>query len=347
MNRPTIHDVAAHAHVSKATVSLVLRDSPQIPESTKKRVRASMNAVGYVYNRRAAEMRSMSSRILGLVVANVRNPYFAELTMAIESTAHDAGYNLILGCSSDDVQRQTDVLRAMAEHRVDGIILLPASHTTPQDLKKCLRSRSLPHALVARSVVGYECDYVGADNEASGILVGNYLRESGFRRVAFLGGVDHSVPREDRIRGLMRGLSPEVTTLCADVASEYDAGAGLGALLDEALAVGPLPDAIVAYNDMHAFGIASALRARGIEPGRDVALASFDNVPESVQQYPALTTADGFPTRVGAAATELVLSAIADPTRPAQRVLVTPVLEVRESTIGVVDGLPMGTQAAV
>src|SRR5919109_579972 len=99
MARPTIRDVAAHAQVSTATVSLVLRDSPQIPESTKRRVRDAMVAVGYVYNRRAAEMRSMSSRILGLVVANVRNPYFAELTMAIEDTAHAAGYTLILGCS--------------------------------------------------------------------------------------------------------------------------------------------------------------------------------------------------------------------------------------------------------
>lgn len=347
MNRPTIHDVAAHSGFSKATVSLVLRDSPQIPESTKKRVRASMAAVGYVYNRRAAEMRSMSSRILGLVVANVSNPYFAELTMAIESAAHDAGYNLILGCSRDDVHRQADVLRAMAEHRVDGIVLLPASHTTPRDLDKTLRTRSMPHALVARAVVGYECDYVGADNEASGLLIGNHLRDKGVRRVAFLGGVDHSVPREDRIRGLMRGLAPEVTSLCADVASEYDASAGQAALVDDALAVGPMPEAIVAYNDMYAFGIASALRARGVEPGRDVALASFDNVPEAAQQYPALTTADGFPTRVGAAATELVLSAIADPTRPAQRVLVTPVLEVRESTAGTHADVPLAEPAAV
>jgi LacI family transcriptional regulator len=291
-----------------------------------------MAAVGYVYNRRAAEMRSMSSRILGLVVANIRNPYFAELTMAIESTAHDAGYNLILGCSSDDVGRQADVLRAMAEHRVDGIILLPASHSTPADLEKSLRRRSLPHALVARAVTGYSCDYVGADNEASGVLIGKHLQENGFRKIAFLGGVEGSTPRADRIRGLMRGLGPDIEAFCADVASDVDAGAGLTGLVDQAFETGTVPDAIVAYNDMHAFSIASALRARGVEPGRDVALASFDNVPEAAQQYPSLTSADGFPARVGAAATELVLSAIADPTRPAQRVLIAPELEVRDST---------------
>jgi LacI family transcriptional regulator len=333
MSRPTIRDVAARAQVSTATVSLVLRDSPQIPESTKQRVRTAMAAVGYVYNRRAAELRSMSSRILGLIVANVRNPYFAELTMAIEDTARTAGYTLVLGCSSDDVERQATVLRAMAEHRTDGIILLPASHTTPRDLEDALRRPGLPHALVARSVPGYDCDYVGADNEAAGVLVARHLLELGVESVAFLGGVRHSVPREDRMRGLLRGLSPRIEALAVDVPSVHDAGADLSTLVDEAMDAGSLPDAIVAYNDMHAVGILSALRARGIEPGRDVAVASFDNVPEAAQHYPGLTSANGFPTRVGAVATELVLAGIAEAPRPAQRVLVQPVLEARDSTL--------------
>jgi LacI family transcriptional regulator len=84
---------------------------------------------------------------------------------------------------------------------------------------------------------------------------------------------------------------------------------------------------------MHAVGILSALRARGIEPGRDVAVASFDNVPEAAQHFPGLTSADGFPTRVGSVATELVLHAIAEAPRPAQRVLVQPVLQARDSTL--------------
>jgi len=333
MNRPTIKDVAAQANVSSATVSLVLRDSPQIPDSTKQRVRDAMTALGYVYNRRAAEMRGMSSQILGLVVANVRNPYFAELTMAIEGAAHASGYTLVLGCSTDDVARQNEVLRAMAERRVDGILLLPASHTSPENLKASLRDPGLPHVLVARGVPGYRSDYVGADNEASGLLVGHHLLQIGAESVAFLGGVQGSVPREDRIRGLLKGLAQRVDSLLADIPLEYDAGADLSSLVDRALAAGPLPDAVVAYNDMHAFGIASALRARNIEPGRDVALASFDNIPEAAQHYPGLTSADGFPARVGQRATELLLQAIKGACPGHERVLIDPDLEVRGSTL--------------
>jgi LacI family transcriptional regulator, galactose operon repressor len=333
MKRPTIKDVAAHAGVSKATVSLVLRESPQIPEATKARVRESMEAVGYVYNRRAAEMRGLSSKTIGLVVANVRNPYFAELTMAVEERAHASGYTLILGCSADALDRQDAVLRAMAEQQVDGIILLPASHTTPASLTEALGRRGMPHALVARSVPGYDCDYAGSDNEAGGRVVGEHLRTIGARRVAFLGGVEPSVPRSDRMRGLMQGLAPDVTALCADVPSEHDASVGHAHLVDRALHATDLPDAIVAYNDMHAFTIMSALRSRGIEPGRDVSVASFDNVPEAAQQYPSLTTADGFPTRVGAAATEMVLDRIAaGSSHPMRHTLIQPELRIRQST---------------
>jgi LacI family transcriptional regulator len=108
---------------------------------------------------------------------------------------------------------------------------------------------------------------------------------------------------------------------------------GHARLVDRALLAGELPDAIVAYNDMHAFTIMSALRSRGFEPGRDVSVASFDNVPEAAQQYPSLTTADGFPTRVGAAATEMVLDSIAEGSSHILRhTLIQPELRVRQST---------------
>jgi LacI family transcriptional regulator len=292
-----------------------------------------MAAVGYVYNRRAAEMRSLRSKTLGLIVANVRNPYFAELTMAVEERAHESGLTLILGCSADDVQRQRELLRAMAEQRVDGVLLLPASNTTPADLTRALADPGVPHVLVARSVPGYDCDYVGADNRAAGRLLGEHLLGLGARKVAFIGGVASSVPRRDRIDGLLAGLGPDVGGLVADLPSEHDAAFEPAGIVGAALMTVPRPDVLVAYNDMYAFGIMSALRAQGLEPGVDVMVASFDNVPEAAMQYPGLTTVDGFPLRVGASAAELLLEAIKrGPEEPVGRILVEPVLRVRSTT---------------
>jgi LacI family transcriptional regulator len=292
-----------------------------------------MEQLGYVYNRRAAEMRSLSSRIVGLVVTNVRNPYFAELTMAVEEAAGAEGYTVLLGCSTDDVDRQRQILQAMVEHRVDGVILLPASQSTPPDLGELLDRAELPHVLVARGVYDYASDYVGADNVASGRLIGRHLLEIGARSVAFVGGVTHSIPRDDRRRGLLEGLEPEVPTLVADLPSAHDATEGLSAMLGEMLST-TRPDALVAYNDMYAFWLLGALRAHGVEPGRDVAVASFDDVPEAARTFPTLTSAAGFPARVGRIATELLLGAVAEESEgQSQHMLVDPVLQARESTL--------------
>jgi LacI family transcriptional regulator len=312
MRRTTIKDVAADCGVSKATVSLVLHDSPQIGEATKRRVRESMTRLGYVYNRRAADMRRQRSRTFGLVVTNVRNPYLAELTMTIEDTAGKAGYTLFQGFSRDEVSRQQRLLETMAEHRIDGLILLPAHGSRPEHLQETVGAAGLPHVLITRSVRGYECDYVGADNVRSGLLVGEHLGALRASTVAFLGGIEGSSAWSERIEGVRSalarfGVDPPLTLSVPAVGNE-----GGAALVDRMLDRLPCPDAIVAYNDMYAFGIMNALRARGITPGADVAVASFDDVPDAAVQQPPLTSAAGHPETVGTEATRLLLERLED-----------------------------------
>jgi LacI family transcriptional regulator len=256
--------------------------------------------------------------------------------MAVEESAGAVGYTVLLGCSSDEVDRQTHVLRAMAEHQVDGVILLPASETTAAVLHELLAKPGMPHVLVARDIQGYTGDYVGADNEASGELVGRHLREMGARSVAFLGGVENSIPRDDRRRGLLAGLAPDVTQLAADLPTAHDSTEDLAPLVTQALATA-VPDAIVTYNDMYAFSVLGALRTNGLEPGRDVAVVSFDDVPDAERSFPTLTSAAGFPDRVGTRATELVLKAVANGPHEPEHVLVQPSFSVRQSTESWVD----------
>jgi LacI family transcriptional regulator len=333
VKRPTINDVAAESGFSRATVSLVLRDSRQIGKDTQAKVRAAMARLNYVYDRRAADMRRQYSHTLGLVVANVRNPYFAELTMAIEEAVHDRGYTLLLGYSRDDVARQRQLLETMTERRIDGLIILPSSQTVPEDMRQTVVAAGVPHVLVARRIRNYSTDYVGSDNVRSGRLVGQHLGQMGVASVAFLGGPWNSVPREDRLKGVKDGLKRVGLEVGADLASASDGPEGGLELVERMLAQGACPDAIVAYNDMFAFGILHALRSKGIEPGREVAVASFDNVPGAALQVPGLTSADGFPARVGAEAARLFLERLENTGRPAKRVLIEPDLVLRGSTM--------------
>ncbi|MFE0508444.1 LacI family DNA-binding transcriptional regulator [Streptomyces sp. NPDC058964] len=333
MPRVTLSDVAAASGVSKATVSLVVRDSPRVSAATKARVRATMEELGYVYDRRAANLRAQRSMTVALVATNVRNPYFAELTMAIERVLYKRGYTLLLGYSHDDQERQTRLLEAMSEHRVDGVLLVPSYDTSSEMLRKTLTASGTPHVLVTRHVPRHQADYIGVDNREAGQLLGDHLVRSGRRHVAFLGGPPRSTAREEREQGLRTALEGHGLVLdpSLSIATSADRDGGERAV-DMLAGTGRPYDAVVCYSDVVAFGAISALRARGVEPGREVAVAGFDDVPDAALQHPSLTTVATHPDQTGTEAAELLLRRIEEPDVPPRTVLLTPELKVRDST---------------
>ncbi len=335
MARVTLNDVAGASGVSRATVSLVLQDSSRVSEPTKKRVREVMGQLGYIYDRRAANLRSQRSMTIGLVATNVRNPYFADLTMAIERALYKRGYTLLLGYSYDQLERQAKLIEAMLEHRVDGVLLLPAHETTRAVLTHSLGASGTPHVLVARHVRGHRADYVRADNVAAARLIGEHLASRGHRRVAFLGGPQRSTARVERERGLRAALRSRGVEFDSDlsIATSADREGGERAV-ELLLEASQLPDAIVCSSDVVAFGVLASLRTAGLEPGEDVAVASFDDTPDARLQKPPLTSVSTYPDRTGTQAAELLMRRIDDPTLPVHNVLLTPELHARESTLG-------------
>lgn len=331
MKRVTIKDVAVAAGVSPATVSLVLREEPRISSATRDRVHDAMRRLGYVYDRRAAIMRTQRSMTIGLVVTNVRNPYFAELAMALEVELNDNRFVLLQGYSHDERTREDRLLETMVEHRVDGIVLLPSKDTPAADLNA--RLNGTPHVLVARRVPDHEADYVGVDNVRAGRMLGEHLASQGHERVAFLGGPSPSIARAERERGLRAGLKRHSVTLPKklSIPSVADRPGGIAAV-QQLLELGPAPEAIACYSDVVAFGVIAALRAAGLEPGRDVAVGSFDDTPEAAVQHPALTSVATFPERVGAEASRLLLERIAVPDLAPREVILEPSLSIRESS---------------
>src|SRR4051812_17939281 len=181
MSRVTINDVAAESGVSRATVSLVLRGSSKIPDSTAQRVRAAMVRLGYVYNRQAANLRTKRTMTIGLVLTGVRDPWFADLTMAVEESAHHAGCTLLTGYSRDLVERQEQLLATMVEQRVDGVVLLPTSETSASTLASGLGAANIPHVLIDRRVSGYDSDRVRVDHWSAGEQVAAHLADIGAR----------------------------------------------------------------------------------------------------------------------------------------------------------------------
>lgn len=330
VGKVTVSDVAAASGVSRAAVSLVLQDSNRVSAATKVRVRQVMADLGYVYDRRAANLRTQKSMIVGLIVTNVRNPYFAELTMAIEQRLHNAGYTLLLGYSHDEHDRQRRLLATMTEHRVDGVVMLPAAETTPESLAPL---SSTPHVLIARRVRGHNADYAGVANVKAGGLLGRHLIDMGARNIAFVGGPAGSIARTERERGLRRELESAGLSIAPEnsIGSPSTPAGGIeGAekLLEQG---GPL-DVIVCYSDAVAFGVVHTLHERGLRVGRDVAVAGFDDTLETRHQNPPLTSVATFPERIGEEAARLLLERVDQPDREPRSFIVPPQLNVREST---------------
>ncbi|NKX55547.1 LacI family DNA-binding transcriptional regulator [Arthrobacter mobilis] len=334
MPRVTLADVSRHAGVSRSTASLVLNDSPTIPLSTKTRVRQAMAELGYVYNRQAATLRNQKSMAIGLAVTEVSNPYFAELAMALDDAAYANGYTVVVGYSRDDTERQDHLISTLLERGVDGLILLPAALSEATSIDRLLAGSRTPLVLLARHF-NLAHDYVGADNRTGGQLLGRHIQSIGARTVALVGGPEYTSARVERTEGMKSvfdsaGIRLEPSTVLASETTPAGGAKATAELLDS----GILPDVIVAYSDVIAGGIYAELHARGLEPGRDIAVAGFDDIPGSAQMIPPLTTVATFPNKIGTACAEMIFSRIADPEpdNGHEHVLIEPRLRIRAST---------------
>lgn len=332
MPRITLEDVSREAGVSRSTASLVLRGSPRIPDATAQKVREAMEKLGYVYNRQAANLRQARSMTIGLIVTEIVNPYFAELAMAVDDATHQSGYTIFIGYSRDLAERQTEIIASMIERQVDGLLLLPAPDTDPERLAKQVNAAGVPIVLLARRFPGF--DYVGSENVEGARMLGEHLSALGTKTVAFLGGrpAPSLTEREEGLRASLEAKGVEVWSwddLRSAVSPEGGAAA-LGRLFDQ----GKLPDAVVAYSDIVAQGVYDEMRRRGLEPGRDISVASFDDTRIAAGQIPPMTSVAGFPQKVGAKGVELLMTRLIEGNAaiPAQLALIEPQLKIRSST---------------
>lgn len=327
--RVTLLDVARHAGVSRATASLVVRDTGNLSERTRDRVRASMRALGYVYHRGAASMRASRSRTVGLVVPNVANAFTAEMAMELETALGEAGVVMLMANSLENPVRQDDLVRSLLELHVDAILVVPANGSkvafaewlASLDVVTMIATRELRHSGVA---------FVGVDNALGGRLAGRHLRDvHGCRSVAYLGGYDLRT-RKDRVRGLRRALAGGPAGPVVYASGPPDGAWGLRAV-SELLAAGDVPDGIVCHTDAVAFGVYRGLRDHAPDLLDSVRVISYDDVAEAALWEPPLTSIAARGGTVGRQAAETLLHMIAYPDAPPERIRVTPELVVRRS----------------
>ncbi|MBO9467767.1 LacI family DNA-binding transcriptional regulator [Tropicibacter sp. R15_0] len=311
--RPTIIDVARKAGVSKSTVSLVLQNSPTVRDETRKQVRAAMADLGYVYNRSAANMRKSNAGLIGLVINDLRNPFFTEFATSLQMALSARGYAAVVANTDESPELQDQVVNSMIEHGVSALIICPAYGDTRGTFDAIARA-GLPAMQMLRRVDDRldlfpftAPDYVAGTRAAT-----QHLIDQGANTIAFVGGLEGRAVTEERMSGYRQvlgenGKTPVILTGQATRQFGRDSAQGLA----------PEIDAVLCFNDLVALGMIAGFREAGHQARQAVPrIVGFDDIEDAAQTYPALSSVHCDIAAIGKGAAQTVLAWVEDGQTP-------------------------------
>lgn len=331
--RPTIIDVAEHAGVSKSTVSLVLHASPLVRPATRATVEASMAALGYVYNRAAANLRSAHRGLVGLVINDLRNPFFTEFAASAQMTFARRGYATVIANTDETPEVQAQVIDSMIEHGVSGFLISPTYVNDAEGLET-VRRAGVPAMQVLRRIDARTeaFPFASLDYETGGRLAAEHLLGLGVRRIAFVGGLENRPVTEERMAGYRAAMAEAGL---ATLAFHGRPSRAFGRDMALALAADRRDiEAAICFSDLVALGMLAGFAQGGVRVGSDLLLVGFDDIEECALTWPQLSSVRCDLARFGREAAEAMLAWLEDGTRPPATRLAPVELIVRASSGG-------------
>lgn len=329
MTSVTINDVAALAGVSKATASRVLSGHPATSTEARAKVSAAAEQLGFRPNAQARSLRSSKSNVLGLLVSDVRNPFFADLAHAVEQAALAAGYVILLGNANESEEQQNRFLDTLIDQRVDGVIVAPQSDGGGS--VRSLLDRGIPTIFIDRTVQGIDVPSVTTDSRQGISQAVRHFAERGHRRIGYIAGPQTISTGRERYRAFVDAmgetgldLDPELT-----VFGDFQAASGAAAV-EQLLELDQPPTAILAADSPMAVGAVSKIHELGRPIGEEIALVAFDNIDWFALLTPPLSVIAHSVEDMGRTAVDLLVAVI-DGGEP-ESVILPSELIIRESS---------------
>lgn len=329
---PNMANVAERAGVSVATVSRALSGSgKRVSPMVLERVMRAAEDLGYHPNNLARNMRAGASRIFGLVISDVGNPFFTAVARGAEDVAQRHGYSLVLSNTDENPARESASLSVMAAERAAGVIV--ASTNEAEDALRKLVAVGVPIVAIDRRIERLSTDVVAVDNDSAAYDAVSHLIQLGHRRIGMVGGLEGLSTARERAEGYRRALRehrlpPSDELLRFGNFRESGGYEQAKALLD----LPKPPTAIFTVNNLTTLGALRAVRERGVRLPADLSLVGFDDIPTGDLLEPALTVVQQPTYQLGARATELLIRRLADPETPVQEILLAAKLIIRGST---------------
>ena len=345
----TLPDVARAAGVSTATAARALGGYGSVSPTTKEKVLAAADELGYRANSLARSMITGTTNTIGVVLADIENPFFSRALRGIADTAHAAGFEVILTNTDEDAGTERAAVRVLTEKRVDGLVVCPASGAGADHLAAAVHGHT-PVVLIDRRIPGLQADTVGIGNKAAAREVTQRLIDLGHRRIGLLTGgqmATDAVLLRPGLRGVERlgattggvraagyrdallaaGLTPDPRYVSVEGFRQEDAAAATKRLLD-------LPDpptALIALDSVLALGALQALRDAGVRCPDQMSLIGFDDADWAEVVTPPLTVIAQPVYEIGVRACELLLRRIGGDTRRAVHLKLSTTFIARQS----------------
>jgi DNA-binding LacI/PurR family transcriptional regulator len=329
--KPTIYDVAKKANVSIATVSKVINQTGSIGEKTRAKIFKVMEEMNYQPSVVASALTGKNTFTIGLLIPDLANPFFAEVSRSIEDRGHELGFSLVICSTDNDPEKEAQYISVLQKKRVDGIIL--ATGIQNDGTLKELIKRNVSIALIARDMPSLTVNTVLVDDFMGGYLAAKHLVSFGHRKIAVIAEDLEVMSSSERVRGYRcsleeAGIEVDDNLICI---SDFTVEGGkllTGKLLDSLIP----PTAIFACNDLLAIGAIQAARERGLLLPEDLSVVGFDNTVLAKIVDPPLTTVAQPVHDMGRQVVDLLVQEIRRHSKEKQRIVLQPELIVRRST---------------
>ena len=333
MKKVTIKDIAQKLDLNFSSVSRALNNKPGVSEETRRLVMKTAEEMGYRPNVIARGLVSRTTKTIGVIIPDIINPLFGEITTGIIETANLSDYDVFLCISNWDDEKEKDYINAVQQKQVDGIIVKSVSDSSAA----LLESAVVPVIGFESWTVNNKFSSVSTDNIKGGYLAGKHLIECGYRKAAIFSGPKNSSASDFRRQGFIKafeekGLKFDDTKFCV---GEYDIKSGYN-LAKQLLEEHPDTDSIFANNDVIALGVLQYLEEHGIKAGQDIGVIGFDNIRMAGLPQIQLTTVKQPKHSSGRIMVNLLLDEIRNNANGIQhypqRILLEPELIVRKTT---------------
>lgn len=312
----TIKDIAQQSGLSVITVSRALSGTGYVRKETREKILRIAEELGYTKDSAASSLRTKKTKILGVVVVDNSNPFYAEVVKGIEIEARKNGYSIILVNTDRNYENEVNAINMLLQRRVDGLIITAVQKRT-DDIAELVK-KHIPNVIMGSKLKGIKTNYIYTDDEDGGYKAATHLIELGKKNILLFNGMKYKYSARMREKGIKKAVartngnvSLHIYRTIEGFENAYQSfKSALSNLSSQGIAI----DAIICYNDIYAYAVIKHLNELGINIPNEIAVVGFDDLPFSSILNPPLTTVSVDKIRLGIEAFKALIKSIEDNT---------------------------------